>query len=77
MRKPAEPRDIFHSKSSGNSDNDGPVGNSTAKCPICKGRVEQRYRPFCSNRCAEIDLGRWLKGQYWIAGSREETDIVE
>jgi endogenous inhibitor of DNA gyrase (YacG/DUF329 family) len=38
----------------------------TSSCPICsKPRVE-RYRPFCSKRCADIDLGRWLKGNYVI-----------
>ena len=36
------------------------------KCPICGKDTEQRYRPFCSNRCADIDLGRWLKGNYRI-----------
>jgi endogenous inhibitor of DNA gyrase (YacG/DUF329 family) len=30
-------------------------------------------RPFCSSRCAEIDLGRWLKGVYSVPG-KEESD---
>lgn len=36
-------------------------------CPVC-GRpvVETQYRPFCSRRCADIDLGRWLGGDYKI-----------
>ena len=43
-----------------------------ATCPICaKPRVE-RYRPFCSKRCADIDLGRWLKGAYAIPSKAEE-----
>jgi hypothetical protein len=37
-------------------------------CPICgKPRVE-KFKPFCSKRCADIDLGRWLKGAYVIPG---------
>jgi endogenous inhibitor of DNA gyrase (YacG/DUF329 family) len=37
-----------------------------APCPLCgKPRVEQ-YRPFCSKRCADIDMGRWLKEGYAI-----------
>ncbi len=35
-------------------------------CPICKRASDQKYRPFCSNRCAEVDLGRWLTGAYAI-----------
>lgn len=37
---------------------------STSECPICgKSRLEQ-FRPFCSRRCADIDLHRWLSGVY-------------
>ncbi|MBN9456542.1 MAG: DNA gyrase inhibitor YacG [Bosea sp. (in: a-proteobacteria)] len=37
-------------------------------CPICGKPAAERYRPFCSPRCADIDLGRWLKGGYVIPG---------
>lgn len=33
-------------------------------CPICKGDTVTAYRPFCSKRCADIDLGRWMSGGY-------------
>ncbi|MEM6824894.1 MAG: DNA gyrase inhibitor YacG [Pseudomonadota bacterium] len=33
-------------------------------CPICDKPPESQYRPFCSRRCADIDLGRWLNGSY-------------
>ncbi len=36
------------------------------KCPICGKPTVERLKPFCSKRCADIDLGRWLKGQYAI-----------
>ena len=40
----------------------------THKCPIChKVVVENKYRPFCSKRCADIDLGRWFDGSYAVA----------
>ena len=48
--------------------NDSPI-LPTRYCPICGKPAIQRYRPFCSARCAQIDLGRWLKGNYRI-----ETD---
>jgi endogenous inhibitor of DNA gyrase (YacG/DUF329 family) len=35
-------------------------------CPICGKPVVPQHRPFCSARCAQIDLGRWLKGDYSI-----------
>ena len=34
------------------------------RCPMCGGKRVMRYRPFCSRRCADIDLGRWLNGSY-------------
>ena len=39
---------------------------TTAKCPTCGKDVAQAYRPFCSKRCADIDLGRWLKESYRV-----------
>ncbi len=33
-------------------------------CPICGGEPPIEYRPFCSKRCADIDLGKWLNGSY-------------
>jgi uncharacterized protein len=35
-------------------------------CPICGRPSTPKSRPFCSPRCAQIDLGRWLKGGYRI-----------
>lgn len=37
-------------------------------CPICGKPRKREFRPFCSSRCAQIDLGRWLKGTYVIPG---------
>jgi uncharacterized protein len=36
-------------------------------CPICRRLSVERFRPFCSRRCADIDLGRWLSGGYAMA----------
>ena len=40
------------------------------KCPICGRATDQQYRPFCSRRCADVDLSRWLKGSYAIPGAQ-------
>jgi hypothetical protein len=36
------------------------------KCAICGRPTENDYRPFCSRRCADVDLARWLRGAYVI-----------
>ena len=38
-------------------------------CVICGKPQVKRYAPFCSKRCTQIDLGRWLNERYVIAGS--------
>lgn len=35
-------------------------------CPLCGKDRDEKYRPFCSKRCADIDMGRWLKEGYAI-----------
>ncbi len=41
-------------------------------CPICGEDTVHKYRPFCSERCANRDLGHWLRGDYAIPSSRLE-----
>jgi endogenous inhibitor of DNA gyrase (YacG/DUF329 family) len=45
-----------------------------AKCPICGRPTGEAYRPFCSRRCADIDLSRWLSGAYAIPDQAEDED---
>ena len=45
-------------------------------CPICKKITSQRYRPFCSARCKDVDLSKWLIGGYVIAND-DETESSE
>jgi hypothetical protein len=44
------------------------------KCPLCAKRAQTRFKPFCSRRCADLDLGQWLKGGYAIPGVAAETE---
>ena len=46
------------------------------KCPICARSALARYRPFCSKRCADQDLGNWLTEEYKFA-SDDEPDLDE
>ena len=41
-------------------------------CPICAKNSDAKYRPFCSRRCADVDLGRWLNGSYAVAADSPE-----
>jgi len=43
-------------------------------CPICAKPSVERYRPFCSKRCADVDLGRWLNGAYAIPAVDDPAD---
>jgi endogenous inhibitor of DNA gyrase (YacG/DUF329 family) len=40
------------------------------KCPICGKPATKEHEPFCSKRCAQIDLHRWLSGTYVIPGAK-------
>lgn len=43
-------------------------------CPICTKPTDDRYRPFCSKRCADVDLQKWFTGRYAVPVV-EEDDV--
>ncbi|WP_298371968.1 DNA gyrase inhibitor YacG [Azospirillum sp.] len=43
-----------------------PTPAAPPPCPICGRAAEPTIRPFCSKRCADVDLGRWLGGVYRV-----------
>ena len=45
-------------------------------CPICQKPTEKAFRPFCSKRCADLDLAKWFDGTYTLA-SDEEVGLEE
>lgn len=47
------------------------------RCPICAAPLSYEYRPFCSRRCAEVDLSRWLRGSYAIPVLADEPEDIE
>ena len=42
------------------------------KCVICGKPQDAAYKPFCSKRCADVDLNRWLSGGYAIPAAEED-----
>ncbi len=46
-------------------------------CPICKAPAVARHKPFCSKRCADIDLHRWLAGVYRVPTNEKPEEEGE
>lgn len=47
-------------------------------CPICGNETVQAVRPFCSKRCADVDLANWIRGKYVVVSDdAEEADEAE
>jgi len=43
-------------------------------CPVCGKEAGDKFRPFCSQRCADVDLGRWLGGKYRVETNEKPQD---
>ena len=46
-------------------------------CPICGKMSVAKYRPFCSKRCADVDLQRWFTGSYAVPVIEEDRSAFE
>ena len=46
------------------------------KCPTCGAPADAKARPFCSSRCADIDLGNWFQGKYAIPAVDAADDTI-
>ena len=51
-----------------------PAAPRLAPCPICGKLPLPQFRPFCSKRCADVDLNRWLSGVYAVPVKPEEDE---
>ena len=47
-----------------------------SKCPTCGAPADAKARPFCSSRCADIDLGNWFQGKYAIPAVDAADDTI-
>ena len=50
---------------------------SSARCPICGKATDHAFKPFCSKRCADIDLNRWLSGVYAVPATEDDDEDGE
>ena len=57
-----------------------PAKPRKVRCPQCGGesiwRADNKFRPFCSERCRLIDLGAWASDQYRVAGDPLDNDVL-
>jgi uncharacterized protein len=51
-----------------------PDTQSRAACAICGKPAVDRFQPFCSKRCADVDLHRWLSGVYAVPVTEDEEE---
>jgi len=51
-----------------------PAAPRLTPCPICGKMSVQKFAPFCSKRCADIDLNRWLSGVYALPVTEDEDE---
>jgi endogenous inhibitor of DNA gyrase (YacG/DUF329 family) len=50
---------------------------SAKKCPICGKPAAEASKPFCSERCRDVDLNRWLSGSYVVPGRTEADEDAD
>lgn len=55
---------------------DMPRTSPVRPCPICGKPAVAKYRPFCSGRCAMVDLGRWFGGGYRVPTDEKPADAT-
>ena len=46
-------------------------------CVVCGKPAEQKFLPFCSSRCRDVDLNRWFSGRYIVPGRDDDTEDLE
>jgi endogenous inhibitor of DNA gyrase (YacG/DUF329 family) len=51
-----------------------PEAKPASACPICGKPVAAKFRPFCSRRCGDVDLNRWLSGVYAVPVTEDEEE---
>jgi hypothetical protein len=53
------------------------TGPLTKPCPVCGKPAQEATKPFCSPRCRDVDLNRWLSGSYVIPGKPDADEDAE
>jgi uncharacterized protein len=51
-----------------------PATKNRKLCAICGKPADELFKPFCSKRCADVDLHRWLSGVYAVPVTEDEEE---
>jgi endogenous inhibitor of DNA gyrase (YacG/DUF329 family) len=70
---PAKPPDTGPGKGAARASGKG----SAKPCPICGKPAAEASRPFCSERCRDVDLNRWLSNSYAIPGAKDDDQDAD
>ena len=80
LRQDSQDRAARHgrpAKSPAGDERDQIARRPAAPCPICGKPTDQEFRPFCSKRCADVDLNRWLSGVYAVPVTENDDEDGE
>jgi len=53
------------------------AGKPEKPCPICGKPASEASRPFCSERCRDVDLNRWLSNSYAIPAAKDDDEDAD
>jgi endogenous inhibitor of DNA gyrase (YacG/DUF329 family) len=74
-RRKAAPKEAV--KQAAKEDAKQSVKASAKPCPICGKPATEASRPFCSERCRDVDLNRWLSNSYTIPAAKDDDEDTE
>lgn len=53
------------------------MASTALQCPVCRKPAVEKFKPFCSQRCADVDLGRWLTEGYAVAAKGPDESVPD
>ena len=77
MPPPSDPKPPAAAKAAKEAAKETSKAAKAKRCPICGQPATEASHPFCSPRCRDVDLNRWLSGSYVIPARDDEPDDVD
>jgi endogenous inhibitor of DNA gyrase (YacG/DUF329 family) len=77
MPPPSDPKPPAAAKAAKEAATEARKAAKAKRCPICGQPATEASHPFCSPRCRDVDLNRWLSGTYVIPARDDEPDDVD
>ena len=77
MPPPSDPKPPAAAKAAKEAAKETSKAAKAKRCPICGQPATAAMHPFCSPRCRDVDLNRWLSGTYVIPARDDEPDDAD